>query len=78
MLKKCLVVIIAVVLIPVLIAAPASAEWPKKPIQIMIPWPAGNDPSTMVATAMAPKMSERLGVPLSVTCTWSVKLVVVS
>lgn len=24
------------------------AAWPKKPIMIMIPWPAGNDPSTMV------------------------------
>jgi hypothetical protein len=30
---------------------------------IMIPWPAGNDPSTMVASAMAPVMSDELGVP---------------
>lgn len=44
----------------------AFAAWPKKPIQIMIPWPAANDPSTMVATAMAPLMSEELGVPVKV------------
>ncbi|MCP4022854.1 MAG: tripartite tricarboxylate transporter substrate binding protein [Desulfobacteraceae bacterium] len=42
------------------------AAWPKKPIKIMIPWPAGNDPSTMVATAMAPEMSKILGVPVKV------------
>ena len=47
-------------------ATPTLAEWPNKPIMIIIPWPAGNDPSTMVATAMAPKMSEALGVPVKV------------
>lgn len=44
----------------------AFAAWPKKPIQIMIPWPAANDSSTMVATAMAPLMAEELGVPVKV------------
>lgn len=44
----------------------ALAEWPEKPIQILIPWPAANDPSTLVATAMAPVMSEKLGVPVKV------------
>lgn len=42
------------------------AAWPKKPIKIMIPWPAANDPSTMVATAIAPEMSDMLGVPVKV------------
>jgi tripartite-type tricarboxylate transporter receptor subunit TctC len=42
------------------------AAWPKKPVMIMIPWPAGNDPSTMVASAMAPLMSDELGVPVKV------------
>ena len=42
------------------------AAWPKKPIKIMIPWPAGNDPSTMVATSMAPLMADELGVPVKV------------
>ena len=42
------------------------AAWPKKPIQIIIPWPAANDPSTMVATAIAPEMSDMLGVPVKV------------
>jgi len=49
-----------------LAAGPVFAEWPDKPIKIMIPWPAGNDPSTMVATKMAPHMSEKLGVPVKV------------
>ncbi len=66
MLKKCLLATIVLVMILGLIAMPASAKWPKKPIKIMIPWPAGNDPSTMVATAMAPYMSEALGVPVKV------------
>jgi tripartite-type tricarboxylate transporter receptor subunit TctC len=42
------------------------AAWPQKPVMIMIPWPAGNDPSTMVASAMAPLMSDELGVPVKV------------
>jgi putative tricarboxylic transport membrane protein len=47
-------------------AGAAYAEWPDKPIQIMIPWPAPNDPSTLVANAIAPVMSEDLGVPVKV------------
>jgi tripartite-type tricarboxylate transporter receptor subunit TctC len=45
---------------------PSEAAWPTKPIQIIIPWPAANDPSTIIATAMAPKISEDLGVPVKV------------
>ena len=66
MLKKQVLVTAVFVLISGLMAGPASAEWPRKAIQMMIPWPAGNDPSTMVATAMAPHMSEELGVPVKV------------
>jgi tripartite-type tricarboxylate transporter receptor subunit TctC len=44
----------------------AMAAWPEKPIQIMIPWPAPNDPSTLVANAIAPVMAEDLGVPVKV------------
>lgn len=66
MIKKSVLVIAALVLMAGMMAGPASAEWPAKPIQIMIPWPPGNDPSTMVATAMAPLMSEELGVPVKV------------
>jgi tripartite-type tricarboxylate transporter receptor subunit TctC len=44
----------------------AFAAWPKKPIKIMIPWPAANDSTTMVSTAMAPLMSKELGVPVKV------------
>jgi tripartite-type tricarboxylate transporter receptor subunit TctC len=66
MIKKCVLVIAVLVLTAGMMAGPASAEWPAKPIQIMIPWPPGNDPSTMVATAMSPLMSEELGVPVKV------------
>lgn len=49
------------------VAAPCVlAAWPEKPIQIMIPWPAANDPTTMVATAMAPVMADALKVPVKV------------
>jgi len=44
----------------------AFAAWPNKPIQIVVPWGAANDPSTMILSAMAPKMSEELGVPVKV------------
>ena len=66
MIRKSVLVAAALVLAMGVVAGPASAEWPDKPVQIMIPWPAGNDPSTMVATAMAPMMSEELGVPVKV------------
>ncbi len=66
MLKKGVLAIAILVLTLGFIAFPAAAEWPRKPVKIMIPWPAGNDPSTMVATAMAPHMSNELGVPVKV------------
>lgn len=56
----------AVLCVCLFLAGPAAAGWPEKPIQIIIPWPAGNDPSTMVATAMTSHMSKELGVPVKV------------
>lgn len=50
----------------VALAEAAQAAYPEKPIRIMIPWPGNNDPSTLVATAIAPVMSEDLGVPVKV------------
>ncbi len=66
MLKKILLATAVLAITLGWVAGPASAKWPNKAIQIMIPWPAANDPSTMVATAMAPYMSEELGVPVKV------------
>jgi tripartite-type tricarboxylate transporter receptor subunit TctC len=66
MLKKGLLIAAVLMMLSGLMAMPAMAEWPQKAIKIMIPWPAGNDPSTMVATAMAPFMSDELGVPVKV------------
>lgn len=64
--KSAILVLIATALVFSVTVGPSAAEWPEKPIRIMIPWPAGNDPSTMVATAMAPHMSDKLGVPVKV------------
>lgn len=62
-----LLVMLAMALVLVgLSCGAALAEYPEKPIQLIIPWPAGNDPSTMVATAMAPHLADQLGVPVKV------------
>ena len=66
MFRKSFLVLTVLAIAVCFAAGPAAADWPKKPIQIIIPWPAGNDPSTMVATAMAPHMSKELGVPVKV------------
>ena len=42
MLKKLVLVTAVFVLILGLMAVPASAKWPKKAIQLIIPWPAGS------------------------------------
>jgi len=59
---------LVLVLVCVALALPGVclADWPKKRMMIRIPWPAGDDPSTMVATARAPLMSDELGVPVKV------------
>jgi len=65
--KKSVLYLMAFVIVTMFVCVNAGmAAWPKKPIKIMIPWPAGNDPSTMVATTMAPEMSKILGVPVKV------------
>ncbi len=66
MLRKCFLLAVVALLTLGFTVSPAAAKWPSKPIQIIIPWPAGNDPSTMVATAMAPLMAKELGVPVKV------------
>jgi len=66
MIKRSFIFFFIIAAVTCFAAGPAMAKWPTKPIQIMIPWPAGNDPSTMVATAMAPHMSKELGVPVKV------------
>jgi len=58
--------ILSIALVVLFFTGSAFAAWPKKPIKIMIPWPAANDSSTMVATAMAPLMAKELGVPVKV------------
>lgn len=66
MIKKLLHVAFAATAVLGLSLGAALADWPNKPIQIIIPWPAPNDPSTLVTTAIAPVMSKKLGVPVKV------------
>jgi tripartite-type tricarboxylate transporter receptor subunit TctC len=44
----------------------AMAKWPEKPILLTIPWPPGNDPSTVIINAMVPDLQQELGVPVKV------------
>lgn len=45
---------------------PSEAKWPTKPIIIVVPWGATNDPSTIVSNAMIPVLEKDLGVPVKV------------
>lgn len=60
--KKSFALLFGIILSCSLLPLSVQAEWPEKPIQIIIPWPAPNDPTTIIATAMAPYLSEELGV----------------
>jgi len=66
MTKRILFALVAAAVLVGLAGGPALAAWPSKPIQLIIPWPPGNDPSTMICTAMVPHMSKDLGVPVKV------------
>lgn len=66
MLKKTLVILASCLAVLALGAPGAMAKYPTKPIKIIIPWPAANDPSTMIVTAMSHHMSKDLGVPVKV------------
>jgi tripartite-type tricarboxylate transporter receptor subunit TctC len=64
--RKTIIAMVGVLMFFVPFSAALAADWPSKPIQVIIPWPAGNDPSTMVTTAMTPHLSKELGVPVKV------------
>ena len=62
----CTMVFAALLAVP---AAGMAAGWPDKPIQVVIPWPPGNDPSTAVMNIMAPILQKELGQPVKVVNT---------
>ena len=66
--NKSLSIILFIVLAFMLvsISSLAAAQWPTKPIIVIIPWPPAGDPSTIVANAMSPLLSEELGVPVKI------------
>lgn len=64
--KKFFTLMLGLGFLAVILTGSAMAAWPDKPIQIVVPWPAANDPSTMILNAMAPEMSKELGVPVKV------------
>ncbi|WBY00256.1 tripartite tricarboxylate transporter substrate binding protein [Ramlibacter tataouinensis] len=46
-------------------AGPAFAAWPEKPIEAIVPWPAGQE-LDILARTMVPVLSRQLGVPMAV------------
>lgn len=61
--------VLGVMALAALLALPVSGlakDWPAKPIQVIIPWPPGNDPSTAVMNVMAPLLKKELGQPVKV------------
>ena len=61
-----LIVLIVFTLTLISISSLAAEQWPTKPIIVIIPWPPAGDPSTIIATAMSPLLSEELGVPVKI------------
>lgn len=43
-----------------------AASWPRKPIQIIIPWAPAGDTATTLVTAMLPDLQKELGVPVKI------------
>lgn len=43
-----------------------AATWPRKPIQIIIPWAPAGDTATTLVTAMLPDLQKELGVPVKI------------
>jgi tripartite-type tricarboxylate transporter receptor subunit TctC len=51
------------------VAAPLAshaAQWPSKPIQLIVPFPPGNDPTTIILNVMGPVLQKELGQPVKV------------
>ncbi len=48
-----------------LAALPARAAWPEKPIEAIVPWPAGQE-LDILARTIVPAMARNLGVPVAV------------
>ncbi len=46
-------------------AGPAFAAWPEKPIEAIVPWPAGQE-LDILARTIVPVLSRQLGVPMAV------------
>ena len=52
-----------------LVAAPAASQaatWPAKPIQLIVPFPPSNDPTTIILNVMSPIMQKELGQPVKI------------
>jgi tripartite-type tricarboxylate transporter receptor subunit TctC len=64
--KKSVLLFVLIVTLLFVASSVSFAEWPEKPITVIIPWPPAGDPSTIVCNAMAPLLSDELGVPVKI------------
>lgn len=64
--KRNILLSVLVFVFLIVVSSAAFAEWPEKPITVIIPWPPAGDPSTIVCNAMAPLLSDELGVPVKI------------
>lgn len=55
----------AAALLAATVAGPAFAAWPEKPIEAIVPWPAGQE-LDILARSIVPVLSRQLGVPMAV------------
>ncbi len=65
-LKKSFLVFLSFAVIFCSMSTIARAEWPRKPIQIIIPWPPSGDTATTIVTAMLSELEDELGVPVKI------------
>lgn len=64
--KSILIILLTVFAFVLVSSSGMTQQWPTKPIIVIIPWPPAGDPSTIIATAMSPVLSEELGVPVKI------------
>src|ERR1051325_373076 len=58
--RRIVVLVMSITIATAALIAPASAEWPERPLKLIVPFAAGSSSDT-IARIVAAKASERLG-----------------